>query len=169
MHGEQRLAGGPVAAAHEPDGGLGQPGGGEGGAQSEVVDGLGGAEGVLADAHHGGVQVPQDAGTVGEDVRPALEHEGYDAERRPAAFDDVVLGLPSLDDLTDQRGRGRPAPEAGDHPGTHLLGGDETGRGTPRLLGPGDVGGVRGRNLVPDGAVREAIRETVEEGRDGVV
>ncbi len=53
----------------------------EGGIESVVDDGAGGAERVRADAEHHGVAGPQHAGGVGEDIGAALEDEAHHAQR----------------------------------------------------------------------------------------
>jgi hypothetical protein len=167
---EQRPPGGARSRAHQRHRAGGEPSGVERRAQRVVLDRLGGAQRVGADAHHDGVAGAHDARGVGEHVGPALEHEPDDTERRPARRHRPAGVLDRPDRAVALQVAVAPGAQAGDHVVAHAVGQDEAGRRPSGVRGAGDVGVVGDPDGGHDVVVGEGGSEGVEERRDlGVV
>ena len=132
-------------------------------------DGLGGAQGITANAQYGSVTGAQHTGGVGEDVRPAFEDERDNAQRRNHLLDFPAVMLDAADHLA-AGGRGiAPGAQAGDHVATHALIGQQTGGRTTASLGPFDVSQVGRLDQGPALRVFQTLGKQIEEGADGLI
>ncbi len=95
-----------------------------------------GAERVGADAEDDRVAAADHAARIGEHVRPALEHEAHDPERRPPEFDRPTVVLHRPHDLRPPRLLVAPDQQTGHHVAPHGVGECESGRRPLRARGP---------------------------------